>query len=164
MKKTTVHGFTLIELLVVIAIIAMLASVILASLNQARVKSRDARRLSDVKELQNALELYNNDESVYPDTLTDLVPTYITAMPTDPQSAATYHYGPLATVGSSATCNSFHLGTTLEQTGSPSLASKAGATLATDTVANNKGLYKCTAAGASADFDGSATGVFDLIP
>ena len=51
-------GFTLIELLVVIAIIGVLATVVLASLNTARRKSRDARRVSDIKQLQLALELY----------------------------------------------------------------------------------------------------------
>lgn len=63
----TIHkqnrGFTLIELLVVIAIIGLLSSIILASLNTARAKSRDARRLADTKELQTALELYNSDHS-----------------------------------------------------------------------------------------------------
>ncbi len=49
------RGFTLIELLVVIAIIGLLASVVLASLNTARQKGRDARRLSDLKEIANAV-------------------------------------------------------------------------------------------------------------
>ena len=52
------RGFTLIELLVVIAIIGVLATVVLASLNSARRKSRDARRVTDIKQLQLALELY----------------------------------------------------------------------------------------------------------
>lgn len=60
------RGFTLIELLVVIAIIGLLASVVLASLNSARVKGRDARRVSDMKELQNALELYFGNHNAYP--------------------------------------------------------------------------------------------------
>ena len=37
-------GFTLIELLVVISIIGLLASGVLASLNSARMKARDAKK------------------------------------------------------------------------------------------------------------------------
>ncbi|PIS13297.1 MAG: prepilin-type cleavage/methylation domain-containing protein, partial [Candidatus Tagabacteria bacterium CG09_land_8_20_14_0_10_41_14] len=51
-------GFTLIELLVVIAIIGILSSVVLASLNSARKKARDARRVADIKQIQLALEMY----------------------------------------------------------------------------------------------------------
>jgi prepilin-type N-terminal cleavage/methylation domain-containing protein len=54
------RAFTLIELLVVIAIIGLLASVVLASLQSARASGRDATRVSAVKELQKALELYRN--------------------------------------------------------------------------------------------------------
>lgn len=54
-------GFTLIELLVVVAIIGLLSSVVLASLNSARAKARDARRKIDIKQLEIALE-YNYDK------------------------------------------------------------------------------------------------------
>ena len=60
------RGFTLIELLVVIAIIGLLSSVVLASLSAARTKSRDARRLSDIRQLQTALEMHYNDYNSYP--------------------------------------------------------------------------------------------------
>jgi prepilin-type N-terminal cleavage/methylation domain-containing protein len=93
MKRTT-RGFTLIELLVVIAIIGILASVVLASLNSAREKSRDARRISDVKQLQLALELYFDASSTYPAALADVAPDYIAAVPADPLDAA-YDYDQL---------------------------------------------------------------------
>ena len=51
-------GFTLIELLVVITIIGILASMILASLTSARRNARDIRRVSDVKQIGLALQLY----------------------------------------------------------------------------------------------------------
>jgi len=59
-------GFTLIELLVVIAIIGLLSTLAVVSLNNAREKSRDAKRMSDVKQIQSALELYFNDQNGYP--------------------------------------------------------------------------------------------------
>jgi len=54
-------GFTLIELLVVISIIGLLATLAVIALGNARVKSRDAKRLSDVRQIQTALALYQTD-------------------------------------------------------------------------------------------------------
>jgi len=59
-------GFTLIELLVVIAIIGLLASIVLVSLNAARKKARDARRLSDMHQIILALEMYYDINGRYP--------------------------------------------------------------------------------------------------
>lgn len=60
------QSFTLIELLVVIAIIGLLSTVVLVSLNGVRARARDARRLSDMKTIQTALEAYYNDKGYYP--------------------------------------------------------------------------------------------------
>ncbi len=86
------RGFTLIELLVVIAIIGILSSVVLASLNSARQKSRDARRIGDIKQLQLALEMYYDSNSGYPSSTAALVPDYIPVQPADPQTDAAYTY------------------------------------------------------------------------
>ncbi len=67
-KNLGSRGFTLIELLVVIAIIGILSSVVLASLNTARVKGQDAARMADVKSLKLAIEMYYNDFGGYPTT------------------------------------------------------------------------------------------------
>jgi type II secretion system protein G len=61
-------GFTLIELLVVIAIIGLLSAVVLASLNTARAKARDAARISDIRQIQTAIQEYVLANGHYPDT------------------------------------------------------------------------------------------------
>lgn len=106
-------GFTLIELLVVISIIAVLSSVVLAALNNARLKARDTRRIQDLAQIRRALELYYDDNGRYPTVAgwvystnwgalqTALAP-YMPVMPRDPVNNAngpwvngqyTYAYG-----------------------------------------------------------------------
>lgn len=146
------RGFTLIELLVVIAIIGILSSVVLASLNTARKKGRDARRVADVKQLQLALELYYDANGAYPaaiSTTTLVTPGYIAALPGDPSNAEAYSYQSYAVTGSTATCSGYHLGSDLEVAGNTALNSDADA---------SAGVL-CTATGAGvADFDGADTG------
>lgn len=107
-------GFTLIELLVVIAIIGILSSIVLASLNTARQKSRDARRVSDMKQLQLAMQLYYDASSSYPVALTSLAPVYIPSIPTDPVGQAAYFYDGLPVGCAAGACSSYHLATDLE--------------------------------------------------
>jgi|SRR3989344_3330686 len=118
----TKRGFTLIELLVVIAIIGILSSVVLASLNSARKKGRDARRIADVKQVQLALELYYDANGSYPAAIsgTQLTsPGYIAAVPKDPTDNAVYPYDQVSS-GSS-----YYLGTSLETSGHTALNSDA---------------------------------------
>lgn len=59
------RGFTLIELLVVIAIIGILAGLITMSMRGSREKARDSRRFADLRQITNAIESVNNDDSRY---------------------------------------------------------------------------------------------------
>ena len=70
--KNDKKGFTIIELLVVISIIGLLSTISVVALNGARKKSRDAKRVGDMKQIQTSLELYFNDNSAYPVSATAL--------------------------------------------------------------------------------------------
>ncbi len=119
----------------VIAIIALLASVVFASLSSARRKSRDARRVADIASLRTALELYFDGQgNVYPPATGTCDAThenglellvsnrYIPGIPLDPDSTATalkcYLYGTPA-----APTKVYHLGATLEDAGNVALKS-----------------------------------------
>lgn len=67
-KNLKNKAFTLIELLVVIAIIGLLAAIVSVSVNNARVKARDAQRKADLKTIQTALAMYYDQYDHYPTT------------------------------------------------------------------------------------------------
>ncbi len=105
-------GFTLIELLVVISIIGILSSAAVVSLNDARLKARDAKRQADINQIYTALQLYIDNNGVYPECSCDGgYPTadcwvneltnellinpekpYIMPMPIDPKNRDGYFY------------------------------------------------------------------------
>ena len=59
-------GFTLIEIIVVVAIIGILATVVIISLSGAQAKARDSQRVSDIKQIQSAVEMYHEVNNKYP--------------------------------------------------------------------------------------------------
>jgi prepilin-type N-terminal cleavage/methylation domain-containing protein len=110
------EGFTLIEILIVVAIIAILASVVLVGLGPTQEAGRDARRISDLSEVQNGLELYYNECGFYPGpaqaatpcsafgspltswsdlsaSLTGTPGIGVANVPNDPSSGRSYEYG-----------------------------------------------------------------------
>ena len=154
MFKNSKKGFTLIELLVVIAIIGILSSVVLASLNSARKKSRDARRVADVKQLQLALELFFDSNKKYPAALSELSSGgFIPAIPTDPTSG-TYTYAYYPTSGDPLY---YHLGATLEESTNSAFSSDKDCDSADNTPAcGGGGNY-------TNGFDGAGL-VYDVTP
>lgn len=113
MKKN--KGFTLIELLVVIAIIGILSSVVLASLNSARQKSRDAKRISDIKQIQVALELYFDSNGRYPQNIGEVVTAgFLPATPADPLNSGIYTYKYATQSATPASNLDYHMGAVLE--------------------------------------------------
>jgi prepilin-type N-terminal cleavage/methylation domain-containing protein len=111
-------GFTLIELLVVIGILAILLTIVLIAINPARQfnLSNDTKRRSEVLSILNAVHQYAADpahKGILPagiptgvvgtddlelcgptsatcvDLCTMLVPTYISALPVDPENTGT---------------------------------------------------------------------------
>lgn len=105
----SVKSFTLIELLIVIVIIGILAASLIYKINGIQWRSRDIQRMTDLKQMQTALELYYAENNNYPETFSKfinwylwwydcgyydnadgdyipgLVPNYITMLPSDPK-------------------------------------------------------------------------------
>ncbi|MCX6820049.1 MAG: type II secretion system protein [Candidatus Adlerbacteria bacterium] len=159
--RAITEGFTLIELLVVIAIIGILASIVMVNLASARKKTRDAKRISDIKNLQLSLEEYYNDNLKYPTVLGSLIPNYLPNIPYDPNGtvvcnigseASCYAYAALNVTGGTADCyavpaSKYHLGAALE--------ANNAITQDADLAAAPAGFQKC--ATSNANFNGVAT-------
>lgn len=111
-RKIKIKGFTLIELLVVITILGIIAVVGLMSFQASMKKARDAKRKSDLEQLQRVLEMFYNDTKSYPLANTGMIvidavafdwtaepevvdskgTVYLKKLPKDPSTGAVYCY------------------------------------------------------------------------
>ena len=121
-------GFTFIEMLIVVAIIGILASIILVGLSGFRNRGRDTRRIADLREVQNGLELYYTKNGTYPPqndwvTLSNNLISGgigINVVPNDPSSGWTYCY--------CVSGQNYVLGAYLEDNTNPALKQNPGGT------------------------------------
>ncbi len=60
------NGFTKVEILAVIGIVVVTSALAAFAVNAARVKQRDAVRLSNVRQIQSVLENFFNEANAYP--------------------------------------------------------------------------------------------------
>ncbi len=61
-------GFTLLEVMVVVVILGVLASVVVPNLLGNKEKADQQKAITDIVALENALDMYKLDNSVYPTT------------------------------------------------------------------------------------------------
>ncbi len=68
MNKQHQRGFTLLEIMVVIVILGILASLVVPNLMGNKEKADRQKAVSDITALENALDMYKLDNSIYPNT------------------------------------------------------------------------------------------------
>jgi len=83
-KQMRQRGFTLLELMVVIAIIVILLGMATVSYRRSVLNSREAVLRSDLRAMREAIDHYTMDKLAAPQSLDDLVKTYLYEIPTDP--------------------------------------------------------------------------------
>jgi general secretion pathway protein G len=82
--QTRQRGFTLLELMVVIAIIVILLGMATVRYQRAVLNAREAVLKSDLRSIREAIEHYTMDKLAAPQSLQELVDTYLYEIPTDP--------------------------------------------------------------------------------
>jgi hypothetical protein len=80
--------YTLLVLIGIASIIVITSTTVVFALKY----KNDATRIIDASEIQQALVKYHQKKSVYPQTLSQLVPAYLPAVPADPASREPFGY------------------------------------------------------------------------
>lgn len=68
MQKRKQQGFTLLEIMVVIVILGLLAAMVLPNVLGNKESADIKKAVADIVALENALDMYKLDNSVYPTT------------------------------------------------------------------------------------------------
>ncbi|MBC7074845.1 MAG: prepilin-type N-terminal cleavage/methylation domain-containing protein [Syntrophomonadaceae bacterium] len=82
------RGFTLVELVIVMAILAVLAALAIPKYTSVLSEAKAKSDQTNVKLLQDAIDLYYAENGEYPATLNDLEPDYIKEVPTQQHPTA----------------------------------------------------------------------------
>ncbi len=82
-RLTRKRGFTLVEIILVIIIIGILAAIIVPKFAGQNDKAKVATTRANINSIRSAVRLFQSDNDGTPpsDLATDLVPTYIRAIP-----------------------------------------------------------------------------------
>ena len=83
-KLDNSRGFTLIELLLVISIILILVGIAAGNYRRTVVRANETVLKQDLMEMRKAIDNYTLDKQAAPQSLDDLVPDYLRAVPKDP--------------------------------------------------------------------------------
>lgn len=160
------QGFSLLELILVMALLAVLSGAIAPSITARVANSRDARRLTDMQAVREALEQYKIDTGNYPtgsengaygdwDVSHDgnflpelLVGNYLDAPVADPRNNEAHHYRyhryPAGTYGCATGTDFYVLGLVAYET--------------SEYRTNNRGLFSCSGRDWGDEFDWVAGG------
>jgi len=128
-KASNLLTFLLIVLVLILA--AALTNNYFSSNSNSVQKARDAVRISDIDNIHNAIRQYYAADGRYPACLYQADCTHsleaadlLQPMPKDPLTNIEYSY---AAFGTGANCQGYHLGGSLERTGSQALLTGADA-------------------------------------
>lgn len=85
-------GFTIVELLIVIVVIAILAAVTVVAYNGVQARAQRSRLAGDMASIKTKLELFNADNTLYPQSIIDCPTPAATNLCLTPGAGEGYRY------------------------------------------------------------------------